>query len=278
MDLVTLTRRAAVALATFAPALVAAPVALASTAKVDGSVLTYAAAAGEPNNVVISVAEDGSVEVTENGTQANGFPVHIDFDPSSGCTPSSPKAVKCTGDITSVVVALGDADDTIQIDGALPTTIDGGDGGDSLGGGNGSDRLEGGAGADRLEGGAGPDTLDGGAGADSLTAGTGDDSLHGGDGDDTLTAGGGDDSLDGDAGADSLAGGEGTDTVDYAARGGPVTVTLDGQANDGEAGENDNAEASVENVTGGAGDDTLTGGDGDNVLTGGAGNDTIDGG
>ena len=277
MELATLTRRAAVVLATGTLSLLGAPAALASTAKVDGSVLTYTAAAGEPNSVTIVAADDG-VEVTENGTQPNHVPVHIDFDPSSGCTPDSTTSVKCTGDIARIVVDLGDGDDLVQIDGALPATIDGGDGNDSLGGGNGSDHLRGGAGADALEGGSGDDTLDGGAGVDTLNGGTGDDALHGGDADDKLNGGVGNDSLDGGAGADSLDGGDGSDTVDYSARGGPVTITLDGQANDGEAGENDNAGTNVENATGGAGDDTLTGSDGDNVLTGGDGNDTIDGG
>src|SRR5947207_1425392 len=57
-----------------------------------------------------------------------------------------------------------------------------------------------------------------------------------------------------------------------------VTVTLDGKAGDGEAGENDNVGTDVENVNGGAGNDVLTGSDADNVLAGNGGDDTLSGG
>ncbi|MFL5885426.1 MAG: lytic murein transglycosylase, partial [Thermoleophilaceae bacterium] len=71
-------------------------------------------------------------------------------------------------------------------------------------------------------------------------------------------------------------GGPGTDGVDYSRRTDPVKVTLDGQANDGESGENDYVGIDVENATGGAAADHLTGSDGPNRLEGGAGNDTLD--
>jgi hypothetical protein len=60
-----------------------------------------------------------------------------------------------------------------------------------------------------------------------------------------------------------------------------VTITLDGQANDGEINvpnrlnENDNIQPDVEDVTGGDGDDSITGSPGDNQLDGGLGNDTL---
>jgi Ca2+-binding RTX toxin-like protein len=84
--------------------------------------------------------------------------------------------------------------------------------------------------------------------------------------------------------------------TDYAGRNFPVTVTLDGTADDGGDGEGDNVAADVEDVTGGSaadtlvgsaadnelvgggGDDTISGGDGNDGLDGGAGRDTIDGG
>jgi Ca2+-binding RTX toxin-like protein len=102
--------------------------------------------------------------------------------------------------------------------------------------------------------------------------------LSGGNGNDKLTGGAADDVLRGEAGADTLAGGDGRDTADYGDRTNPVTVSLDGVAGDGEAGENDNVAADVENVAGGSANDTITGGDADNGLYGNAGNDTISGG
>ena len=85
-----------------------------------------------------------------------------------------------------------------------------------------------------------------------------------------------------------LVGGGGRDTADYAARHAPVTVTIDGLANDGAAGERDDIVAvSVEDVIGGSAGDRLTGsarrnhlsgGDGRDRLTGLGGGDTLDGG
>jgi len=92
-------------------------------------------------------------------------------------------------------------------------------------------------------------------------------------------------------------GGEGTDTVDYLstpARGG-LSVSLDGQANDGTSGEGDNVMADVENVIGSAyndnvliasraanrlegqgANDRLVGGAGKDYLVGWAGSHTLD--
>ena len=102
--------------------------------------------------------------------------------------------------------------------------------------------------------------------------------MTGGTGNDKLTGGGGDDVFLTDAGSDTYAGGAGNDTVDYSARTAPLTVTLDGQANDGEAGEGDNVGTDEEVVVGGAADDSLTGDDSANVLLGGPGNDVLAGG
>ena len=71
--------------------------------------------------------------------------------------------------------------------------------------------------------------------------------LSGRAGDDELDGLRGNDVLDGGAGADDLMGGAGTDTVTYADRTAPRDVTLDGGADDGEAGEGDNV-LGVENV------------------------------
>jgi hypothetical protein len=127
-----------------------------------------------------------------------------------------------------------------------------------------------------MTGDAGNDVLVGGALPDTLSGGDGNDALYGGPGNDALNGGAGDDFLEGDAGADSLLGGDGDDTASWAPSTAPVTVTLDGVANDGASGEGDDAE--VENIIGGHGDDTLIGDSGSNVIEGNDGNDTIDGG
>src|SRR5439155_4973420 len=90
----------------------------------------------------------------------------------------------------------------------------------------------------------------GSTGNDILTGGSVNDTLHGDNDNDILVGG---------LGADTLNGNAGTDTADYSARTNPVTVTLDGAANDGESGEGDLVSVDVENVTGGSGADTLTG-------------------
>ena len=95
------------------------------------------------------------------------------------------------------------------------------------------------------------------------------------------------DTLDGGAGADALWGGPGIDTADYSSRTAALSITLDGSANDGAAGEYDNVHSDIERIIGGSVNDTLTGatvgctlygGSGNDYLTGGSGNDEIWGG
>jgi Ca2+-binding RTX toxin-like protein len=104
-----------------------------------------------------------------------------------------------------------------------------------------------------------------------------DDQLVGTSGPQNLDGFDGNDLLDGGTGPDDLNGGVGTDRVTYASRVTPVTVTIDGVANDGVAGENDNVELNVENLTGGQHDDTLTGDGDSNQLDGGDGGDQLNG-
>jgi Ca2+-binding RTX toxin-like protein len=115
----------------------------------------------------------------------------------------------------------------------------------------------------------GPDTLVGTFDANRLIGGARDD---------TLLGQGGDDTLDGGTGGDVLDGGPDVDTVTYAARTAPVAVTLNDAADDGEAGEHDNAQSTVENVLGGQGADDLAGDADRNTLDAGGGNDVLKGG
>ncbi|MBJ7469751.1 MAG: hypothetical protein JHD16_00535 [Solirubrobacteraceae bacterium] len=167
----------------------------------------------------------------------------------------------------------------------------GGAGNDQLIGNDDSNWLTGNDGDDTLVGGGGDDILDGGAGNDTVsyesrtapltvrldtTSGNGQAGEH-----DHLTrlenivGGSGDDLLVGNEAANRLDGGAGNDTVSYEGRQAAVNVTLDGAANDGQIGEDDNVIA--ENVIGGDGDDLLVGDGNPNRLDGGPGNDTVDG-
>jgi Ca2+-binding RTX toxin-like protein len=133
---------------------------------------------------------------------------------------------------------------------------------------------------DRIDGSALTGTnlqADGGAGGDYLLDGAGNDTLSGGPGGDVWIAG---------RGADVFAGGDGDDTVDYSGRTAPVTITLDGAADDGEGGEGDNTGADTEGGFGGAGNDRivgnalgdrLNGGPGDDAIAGGAAEDRVEG-
>src|SRR5262249_18764671 len=112
---------------------------------------------------------------------------------------------------------------------------------------------------------------------EKLTGGSGNDRLTGNADGNELDGGPGADTLDGGLGADDLVGGDGVDVADYSARAVPVTVTIDGLANDGEPGEKDVIAADVEGVQGGSADDSLTGGAGPRTLSGGDGSDTLAG-
>jgi Ca2+-binding RTX toxin-like protein len=194
---------------------------------------------------------------------------------------------------------LGGSGDDVVDGGADTDTSDGGSGNDDVQGNKGEDTLLGGPGDDSVDGGAGADTADGEDGNDGVRGNDGTDTVLGGAGDDRLDfarvnapdATGGADSLQGGLGddelsvgprdsgnvPDDLSGGEGTDKADFSDRSAPLTIDLDGQADDGEAREGDNVQPDVENLIGGADDDTLTGSDAANNLDGRDGEDTLAG-
>ena len=113
-----------------------------------------------------------------------------------------------------------------------------------------------------------PATLSGGNSGDNIYGGPRGDTLNGGRANDTLVPG---------KGADRMNGGEGNDYADYGTRTAPLTLSLDGVANDGEALEGDNLGLDVEALIGGSGNDRLTGSAEANSLWGQDGDDTIDG-
>jgi len=166
-------------------------------------------------------------------------------------------------------LGFNDVVDADQVTGGATLEAHGAGGDDGLSGTQNADRLFGDAGSDGLTGKGGNDLLDGGPGENYMDDGLGDDTSLGGPNNDTFIAG---------PGRDIFAGGDGTDTVDYRARTGAVTITLNGVADDGEATEGDNAGADIESAFGGSGSDRIVGGPNGNTLRGGAGNDSITGG
>lgn len=136
-----------------------------------------------------------------------------------------------------------------------------------------NDVIKGNAANNYIDSGIGDDTINGGAGADTLNGNFGKDQIYGGDGD--------------------------NDTVDYSDRYYRLFISLDDQANDGQAAtpyaarEVDNVHSDIENVRGGRardyivgsakfnfieggrGDDYIVGNGGNDRLAGGYGNDTL---
>jgi Ca2+-binding RTX toxin-like protein len=186
---------------------------------------------------------------------------------------------------TDTLYAFGEPDQFGTVDpDADVDTLTGGEGGDTLHGDGDGETLAGEGDADTLRGHGGNDTLNGGEGGDDLDGGFGNDIHNGGPGADSMLN---------DRGADDFIGGDGIDSTSYAdyydSEG--VTVTLDGNPNDGGEGffngqspynqdwpytpaladrRGDNVQ--TENVTGSSrqGDD-LTGDGDDNVLVGAGG-------
>jgi Ca2+-binding RTX toxin-like protein len=249
------------------------------------------AATGEANRVAVARTGD-AITISDPGAAIAAEAPCQAVDPHQvTCTPPGPVG------ISGFDAQLGDGDDTLAIAGSLGTasTLDGGDGSDSLTGGQDDDTLAGGPGADRLDGGAGEDVLSfsarsagvvvdvasghssdgdsftgletvlGGAGADRLLGGPGPDVFRGGPGNDTLRGAGGDDTLHGELGRDSLAGGAGADL-------------LDGDPLQGDDYYTPIIKLRRDVLRGGAGNDQLSDTGGANLLDGGGGDDLLRGG
>lgn len=295
--------RRVLALSLTAGTMVLAPAAAeAATLTNSGGTLAYSAAAGKTNDVSFneSSSQPGSVFVFRSGGSGG------DDDPitATGCTELTPgDAYQCDG-VTSLNADAGDGDDQLFAGGLVTITA-------TLAGGTGDDRLLGGARDDTLNLGAGDDGGFGGGGNDTVNGDDGQDSLGGGDGNDSVNGGSGDDGVFGGDGADTVRGGPGIDDTSYDGYGDPsatppvpasdVSVTLDGQANDGRTGEGDNV-TEVEDVfasscgetrdpttgictsplrvtlVGDAGTNSLGVNEGNGDIDGGAGNDALNGG
>lgn len=233
--------------------------ALAGTVTSGGGVITYNAdqATGASEVVDIGVENGQAFVYSDHGVTASG-----------GCTQTDPNRVDCAIPSAFVVNMLGfdDRVDATRVTGAATIEAHGGGGGDDLRGAGNADRLYGDVGNDSLSGGGGSDVLEGGPGENYFYDGDGDDVANGGPNQDTFLPG---------TGRDTISGGDGPDTVDYTDRAAPVTITLDGNADDGEAGEGDNVRPDVESAFGGSAGDRIIATAGANTLRGGAGNDAI---
>lgn len=193
------------------------------------------------------------------------------------------------------VVSAGDGNDSIQSMGAVTDTFNGGLGNDVINvngwlpfGWDSGSQFDGGPGVDTFV--AGParqwgeslpvsislDGLpnDGVVGSGSSNVMSTIENVTGTPAPETFAGSAADNVFDGGGGPDNFSGGGGADTVSYASRGGAVTVSIDGVADDGEAGEGDNIGLDIERVEGGAGDDVLASAPADEHFDGGPGTDT----
>ncbi len=229
-----------------------------------GSVLTLAVAAlgmhlvmALPSHADTNVSVSGDrLSIRANAGVSNNIEIRGDqgtitvidtADRLSGggrCVKVNANEVRCSGIIRSIQVEAGDGDDTIANQSSVQA---------------------------RVNGGPGEDTMTAGSAGDRFTGGADDDTFIGGDGNDFMTA---DRSADGN---DTFDGNGGVDTADYSNRADAVNVSLDGVANDGSAGEQDDMRSGVENINGGRAGDTLTGNEKANEIRGLQGDDTLNG-
>jgi Ca2+-binding RTX toxin-like protein len=283
---------------------------LAATLTESSGSIEYQAAAGEANNLTVSLGtgvisfHDTGAPVTA-GAGCSQVGVHLATCPQAA-------GVDTTINLGNLADRLAITDDigaNYTFAGPGADTLVGGPGNDTFFGENGSDTLRGGGGNDDLNGGNLPDGEDSPGAVNQLFGGDGNDRLAGSisGARSTYSGGAGDDVFINAPvpSPDTFSGGTGIDRASYFVPftsdmtrpdRTPHTVTLDNVANDGAANEQDNIEADVENLTGGFGPDHFTGTfasnafsgrngpdvlngmGGDDALSGGRGLDTIDGG
>lgn len=264
------------------PAVMVVPaVAHASSARLTDSFATTVAIdtfSGEANSFELSTSAGGTVV---RDTLAEIFA-------GTGCTQVTQHEVLCAtvqpaGGSVFVLGSLGDGDDTFASSG-LSLSIGGAAGDDTITATGGSVYLVNGNDDDdtiTVDGARVGDAIDGGTGNDALTATGGVVTrLRGAEGNDTLTGG----SADGGPGIDTIVG---PAVLDWRGAGLPVTVTIDGIANDGVPGEDPDDVGPLVEVFGGYGPNTLVGGAGpdrlhgggvDDLIVGGPGDDSLEGG
>ena len=242
----------------------------------------------------LSYDPDGSLVYTAvTGETNSGI---VDVSPyTTTCSPVAPPCIHIIDwgafiDMNSLPVGCAAANQTVGWpqwgEAACPVPprlrVDLGDMNDNWTDWNGPSVIDAGPGNDNpIYGAGGDDTIHGGSGNDVLIGGTGNDAIDGGLGDDDFEGIPGEALFGGNPpsqGTDRYVGGGGSDAVIYTGRAENLSLSLDGAANDGAPGENDNIAPDVTTVLGGTGDDVITGNDYANALSGDSGNDVIAGG
>ncbi len=305
-------------LAALALALAAPVAAQAASATLSSGALTVTGDASNEQLVVSSVGANVRVEADTGGLadpDGAGTDCALLTATTAECLDTAVDSIVVNGGAGNdwIIVALGNnsddlftgngqaGNDILQSDVANPNTFN-----DTMNGGADDDTINGVGGV--VDGGDGNDTLNTGPASQFSpddTGGPGDDVLNGSNAyADDFAAEPGADTYNGGTtplpaqlppGDEFTQGGDctsfcgATDTMTYPGSA-AVTVTLDGVANDGAAGEGDNVKPDIETVRGGSGNDTLDasasatepkslyGGPGDDTLTGGAKGDRLQGG
>lgn len=255
MDVLRRSRRSVLVASTLAVAAFVAPsfATAAPTATAGGGVATFTDPDGNADALSITLgrADAGSIDPA-------GFNVAF-FQLTPGVVPGA----GCQAGLVGVLCPFG---------GAAPAGVN-----VDLGAGNDEATLEV---TDAAKDAPTAITVQGGPGNDRLAKIRAKATLDGGDGDDLLLP----DEVrpfapaPGPTPGETIRGGAGTDTVAYGSTPEGVTVTLDGVANDGRRGENDNVAADIENVRGPGFPSTITGSAGNNRIEGGSAGDTLAGG
>ena len=303
-------------LAAVAAALLVPAAAQAASISQDSGAIVYHGEGNQGLWMSISTFEDWNDGKTYLHFSDSGADVTIS---TSLCHESPGGGIDCDLNANRPVRVEGsDVKDDIQVSqgvdripDSMPVTLNGNGGNDKL-----KDAWSAFAGR-TINGGPGNDEIWGYDGNDNLDGGDGNDNIDGGSGDDRVLGGGGDDEVDGDGydemGSDYVDGGPGYDYVDgwedpeILDKNPSVDITLDGIANDGRPGENDNvvgvedfemytvgrivgtdarekiviynpANSGPSTLIGNGGDDELAGQDFNDTVDGGAGNDQVEGG
>jgi Ca2+-binding RTX toxin-like protein len=209
------------------------------------------ASSGEVRGVQAEL-ESGTLSV-DGGDRANsvalrlkaGDPTQIQVDVGDN---GSAEFAFARSAVDAIRVQMGNGGDSVRVDDAngtftdgVPTTIAGGNGGDSLNGGQGAETFRGGNGDDNVDGGKGNDSADLGRGDDSFRwdPGEGSDVIEGQSGSDTMVFNGAavneDVTLSANGGrliffrnpASITMDTDGVETVDFNALGGTDNITVD---------------------------------------------------
>jgi Ca2+-binding RTX toxin-like protein len=206
-------------------AVAAAAVAVAGIAAGGGNAATADKPASPPGQAKFKAPKIQHGVLTIEGTKGDdtivlrlvaGAPGNLQVDVGNGATDFT----FARSDFNSIVVDAGAGDDTVRIDesnGVFTDTIP-----TTLGGGDGNDTLIGGSGAETFLGGDGNDFVDGNRGNDVALMGAGDDTFQWDPGD-------GSDTIEGQAGTDTMLfnGANIAEKVDLSANGSRLRFTRD---------------------------------------------------